>query len=455
MDSIGRDLASEYQHVDSSSALGYPLVPILQNESYLDWPLLPELFMVSFPGVKTSRDDVLVDIDRDRLVSRMETYFDPGHSNAEMELLIPGVMDATKRFNADAVRSQLVKRGFLPDNIIRYAYRPFDVRWLYWEPMTKLLDEKREEYLPHVSAENVWLEARQRLPQDLFDRGMVSVSLGDQIGNGMSSWFPLIARAHKGASPFRDNLSSLAKGYLQDLKQEQHVLFFHALATMHSSIYRTENGGALRQDWPRIPLPTDGEKLATSAELGRHLAILLDIEKDAPGISSGTIRPELRTIAVPSHVGGGNIDPDSADLAVTAGWGRGGNGKPVMPGRGRVVERDVRAEELNALGALTIDVHLNAEVYWQNVPKRVWDYSLGGYQVLKKWLSYREDSVLGRRLHVDEVRTFTQIARRVAAILMMEEALDASYLACSAGTWDWKAAVDAANPQRSLFPGLI
>lgn len=181
----------------------------------------------------------------------------------------------------------------------------------------------------------------------------------------------------------------------------------------------------------------------------------MDIEQNPPGVSYGSIRPELQSIAVPSHVGGGNINPDSADLAVTAGWGRGRNGKPVMPGRGRVVERDVQPPETNLLGVLTIDVHLNADVYWQNVPERVWDYSLGGYQVLKKWLSYREDSVLGWRLHVDEVRTFTQIARRIAAILMMEEALDASYLACSADTWDWKAAVDAANPQRPLFPGLI
>lgn len=224
---------------------------------------------------------------------------------------------------------------------------------------------------------------------------------------------------------------------------------------MHSPIYRTENGGALRQDWPRIPLPKDGDTLAASADLGRRLAVLLDIEKDAPGINSGTLRPELRAIAVPSHVGGGNINPDSADLALTAGWGRGGNGKPVMPGRGRVVERDVRSPETNLLGALAINVYLNANMYWQNVPERVWDYSLGGYQVLKKWLSYREESVLGRRRHVDEVRTFAQIARRIAAILLMEEALDASYLACSAETWDWQATVIAASPQRPLFPGLI
>ena len=34
---------------------------------------------------------------------------------------------------------------------------------------------------------------------------------------------------------------------------------------------------------------------------------------------------------------------------------------------------------------------------WSNVPSNVWGYKLGGYQVLKKWLSYRESKVLENR----------------------------------------------------------
>ena len=47
----------------------------------------------------------------------------------------------------------------------------------------------------------------------------------------------------------------------------------------------------------------------------------------------------------------------------------------------------------------------------------VWNYKLGGYQVLKKWLSYRESKVLGRKLLPEEVQHFTDTARRIAAIL--------------------------------------
>ena len=39
---------------------------------------------------------------------------------------------------------------------------------------------------------------------------------------------------------------------------------------------------------------------------------------------------------------------------------------------------------------ILLGTHLNATTRWKDVPEAVWNYTLGGYQVLKKWLSYRE-----------------------------------------------------------------
>ena len=103
------------------------------------------------------------------------------------------------------------------------------------------------------------------------------------------------------------------------------------------------------------------------------------------------------------------------DFAVTAGWGH--------FGQGRSVERDVIGKEaVPALGNTTYDIYLNGEAFWRNVPEPVWNYRLGGYQVLKKWLSYRERDILGRRLRPEEVQHFTDTARRVAAILLLTRA---------------------------------
>ena len=134
------------------------------------------------------------------------------------------------------------------------------------------------------------------------------------------------------------------------------------------------------------------------------------------------MRPQLAAIGVPTTTDGRNMAGD--DFAVTEGWGHFGSGDAVMPGQGHAVERPYTDEEravmgnaLATLGDTTFDIHLNDRAYWSSVPANVWNYKLGGYQVLKKWLSYREERVLGRDLHPEEVQHFTDTARRIAAIL--------------------------------------
>ncbi|MGB9486654.1 MAG: type ISP restriction/modification enzyme, partial [Terriglobia bacterium] len=89
------------------------------------------------------------------------------------------------------------------------------------------------------------------------------------------------------------------------------------------------------------------------------------------------------------------------------------------------------------LGDRTCDVYLNDVAYWKNIPLRVWEYTIGGYQVIKKWLSYREEKLLGRPMTKDEVRWVQEMARRIAAILLLEPALDENYRAVKAHYYEW------------------
>lgn len=87
---------------------------------------------------------------------------------------------------------------------------------------------------------------------------------------------------------------------------------------------------------------------------------------------------------------------------------------------------------LAALGETTFDVYLNDTTYWKNVPARVWEYTVGGYRVVKKWLSYREQRVLGRDLEVEEAREVSRIVRRIAAILLLSSHIDDNYRSITA-----------------------
>ncbi|MGH9765034.1 MAG: type ISP restriction/modification enzyme [Blastocatellia bacterium] len=78
---------------------------------------------------------------------------------------------------------------------------------------------------------------------------------------------------------------------------------------------------------------------------------------------------------------------------------------------------DSVSQAMKCLGDRTNDIYLNGTAYWKNVPERVWSYTIGGYQVMKKWLSYREKELLGRSLTKEEAREVMEIARRIAASL--------------------------------------
>ena len=96
-------------------------------------------------------------------------------------------------------------------------------------------------------------------------------------------------------------------------------------------------------------------------------------------------------------------------------------------------QRMTLEDALGLLGETCVDVHLNGDAWWAAVPVKVWEYTLGGYQVLKKWLSYREFPLLGRALKAEESAWFAQVVRRIAAILLMGPALDESYRAILPG----------------------
>ena len=73
---------------------------------------------------------------------------------------------------------------------------------------------------------------------------------------------------------------------------------------------------------------------------------------------------------------------------------------------------------LGTVGESTYDTYLRHQVCLRGVPANVWNYRLGEYETLKKWLSYRERKELGRALKVEEVGYFSEVARRIGAILL-------------------------------------
>jgi hypothetical protein len=187
------------------------------------------------------------------------------------------------------------------------------------------------------------------------------------------------------------------------------------------------------------PLPSMREllmpaaKLHYTGKLRKQAAMLLDTKSLLPGVDAGKIRPELIEIAVVTKLGKGPLN-----LSLTAGWGHAGKGDVTMPGKGKLLTTTLSIGPDYKLPWFEFhDVYLNEFACWKDIPTPVWDYTIGGYQVIKKWLSYREFELLGRALTPDEAREVTHMARRIAALILLEWDLDKNYQAVKSASAAW------------------
>jgi hypothetical protein len=460
------DFNVDYQPVYPIPDNRHSFRPETLTPQYRGWPQLAALCKLEpMLGLDENRRQALHDISNDTLQSRMQSYYNPAVSLDQIRSIHPGLAANAASFDAQAIRQRLLKASsFGEDNVVRFWFKPFDLRWAYVEMIGNLWNRVRPQLLAQAWADNAFLLARRHAP-NVDDGSAVYFSrhIGDQhVLQTDAYFFPIMVRlkddtkaspeaqssfldqTESGATPAA-NLSPAARVYLAQLgitnpdddAGTAGLVWMHALAIGYSPAYLSENADGIRQDWPRVPLPTTRDALEASARLGQQVAALLDTERPVPGVTAGAMRPQ------------------ESELTVTAGWGHAGQNGVVMPAKGKLVERDYAAEELDAiktgadqlglsledalaqLGRRTCDVFLNDVAYWRNVPVGVWEYVIGGYQVIKKWLSYREGPLLGRPLTSVEVREVQAMARRIAAILLLQPALDANYQAVKADTYLW------------------
>ena len=456
---------SRYQTANASAQNRSSFRPGNVTASYDAWPKLTDMCELRSDGLFEKRAGALFDIDRSALESRMRSYFDPDVSWEQLLALNSGLTAEAARFEPRKARAKVcASEGFDSTRLRRYVVRPFDTRWCYYTPIRPLWNEPRPSLWAQLWDGNRFLISRLKQGSSSTCSPMYcTLALPDgQLISVNPSAIPFWLRAEaSGDSPnhslfdapqssIRANLSAAARSYLASLglpdpdtdRDTAALIWQHALAVGYSPAYLAEHADGIRQDWPRIPLPASAEALRASTALGRQVAALLDTETPVPGVTTGAIREELKSIAVITRVGGGSLQQQ--EFALTVGWGHGGKNGVTMPGRGKVETRAADNNELdsgirrNDGPPQTLDVYLNNAAYWKNIPPAVWDYTIGGYQVIKKWLSYREQPLLDRELTIDEVREVTAMARRLAALILLQEKLDAHYYAVASDTYPWQ-----------------
>ena len=147
--------------------------------------------------------------------------------------------------------------------------------------------------------------------------------------------------------------------------------------------------------------------LKHSANLGRQVASLHQPDVEVEGVTKFPFRSELKNLAVPSKVGSMALD-----LTVTVRFGA----------KGKWIESETKGKQ-----APTGDLYWNDTCFWKNVPKAVYEFTIGGYPVVKKWLSYRHIDKLKRPLTEKEIEYVREMVRRIATLIALSPELDDNY----------------------------
>jgi hypothetical protein len=438
------EIISVYEPLRPSIDSRWRLGPRTFEGGFEAWPSVEELLPTRLQGVNHNRglEGGIIDVDRQVLEHRLHAYFST-ECFSDAKIISEEIATPHARYEPESVWKKLKSSGhFKEDVILPFLVFPFDYRYIYYVPVHKWLNEARSK-LARVASNNEWLitvpeprKASETRP--IYGTGLINLHVHERG----SVVFP---RETYGDDLLPDREANISEGAWRLLRDHFGLsgerrgeparafvgrLFRVAFAILHAPSYQSEHKSALSADWAHLPIPKDAELFARLVTAGERVVGLLDANVDARETIEAVIGPDLaRSIGPLRRVDGKQVRPEDLKITVTY-WGG---------GKGRWKPRSYMAEELpqtdfaDAWGERTGDLFLNDDTFFANVPELVWTYQLGGYPVLKKWLSYRQaDRRGGRPLADNERRWFRQIIQRIAAILALGPSLDALYQETSA-----------------------
>lgn len=312
-----------------------------------------ELFPVSNSGVKTDRDSLFIDMDKNELENRMQKLLSGDYDDKFKQgyrVIDSGSYKLTKKIKG---------KNYYDDFIHSLRFRPFDYQWIYYDP--SLISRPAEKVMTHLLRENIgMLLPRQAITEKFgffVTNSLTDVNYTGQAGQyGAGLVFPLYHYTADGSKI--PNLKNEIVDEIEKLvgKVSPEDIFDYIYAVLHSPSYREKYKEFLKIDFPRVPYPKDAKSFKALVAFGAELRSLHLLES-----------PKVNKYITTYPVAGSDI-----------------------------VEKLVYKD-----GA----VFFNKEQYFGDVPESAWNFYIGGYQPAQKWLKDRK----GRQLSNDDIEHYQKM----------------------------------------------
>lgn len=358
-------------------------------EIYQHYCNIMDIFLSSGTGIFTGKDHFVVDFAKEPLKARVLMFMNKNLSN---EMVKQGLnLKENYMWRVAKARKDLYKDENWQEYFKEILYRPFDIRDIYYHD--SVVWRPRKEIMRHLLRENlalcvgragqvVGLEkpwnivfiSKNIVDLNLFYRGGEQVFplyvYFDQDKKDLFSYTKKSEKRKPNVKP--EIFKNLASAFKKEPTPEE--IFYYIYAVLYSNTYRTKYAEFLKIDFPRIPFTNDYKLFSKMGEYGKQLVDL------------HLLRFNFQLIAK-------------------------------FPVKGDAVVEKLRYDEKQKC------VYINKEQYFEGIPKDVWEYQIGGYQVCEKWLKDRK----GRRLSLEEIKHYCNIVTALQKTIEVQKEIDAIY----------------------------
>ncbi|MDD5722803.1 MAG: N-6 DNA methylase [Syntrophales bacterium] len=360
-----------------------------------------EILPVNVLGFQTHRDFFAIDFDRDALLQRIKDMHDTALSDDSLKEKYN--LKDNSGWQLSKARKQLRSDKNWQSSLIDCQYRLFDRRACYFSYVA--MDRPRRELMDHVAHrdnfclglgrqgiavnDDIWsLITTSTLPIDanIFRRGGINLFplylYPSDVSENTS--FENIAEGRKpnlAAKFIESTAAQLNIKFISDGKGDRTKTFgpediFHYMyGVFHSPTYRSRYAEFLKIDFPRLPLTSSPQLFRKLCSIGNELVALHLMEKHGKKIT------------------GYPIAGDSSVEAVRY-------TEPQADTKGRV--------------------WINTTQYFEGIPKEVWEFHVGGFQICNKWLKDRK----GRKLTYDDLTHYQQIVSALSETIRLMKNID-------------------------------
>lgn len=386
--SLEDDIKNIHWHAFQASMPFYLLSPQTENvkkEYEKSW-LIKEIFKLNSNGIVTKRDGLVIDFSPEALKKKLNLFNDPKKNDNEIANFFNLPLEDKDKWNLNRARAYLYKTGVEDKKLIQILYRPFDVRWIYFDEVLVArlvrnlifhLQEQNHAIVCGRAGLNVlgldWnLTTISKFPTDLnlFSRGGGTIFPLFILRNGTEAIFfegqanesePLYSKEGKPyykeenfTKEFRDFINAL---YQQVFLPEEILGYLYGI--LYSPSYRKKYAEFLKIDFPRIPFTPDKKIFQQLSVLGNELIQAHLMEGEVPDYPCGV------------YLGKGNNIVEKPRFVSEKGKGK---------------------------------LFINQTQYFDDVPADVYNFYIGGYPVLDKYLKDRKGrDILHESEHIERI----------------------------------------------------